>query len=135
MRANQVRLYFSSFAYVLLSELRRIGLAGTEMARAAGDWILKHPFDRYNAGMNDVDRYHYGAFYCSVAMFQLGGHYWAEFFPRLAQTLTAHQSSQRSWASEALPGGIELRYGNVYTSALAVLALTTPNQLLPVFQR
>ena len=34
MRANQVRLYFSSFAYVLLSELRRIGLAGTEMARA-----------------------------------------------------------------------------------------------------
>jgi len=34
MRANQVRLYFSSFAYVLLSELRRIGLAGTELARA-----------------------------------------------------------------------------------------------------
>ena len=34
MRANQVRLYFSSFAYVLLSELRRIGLAGTKMARA-----------------------------------------------------------------------------------------------------
>jgi len=34
MRANQVRLYFSSFAYVLLSELRRIALAGTEMARA-----------------------------------------------------------------------------------------------------
>jgi hypothetical protein len=34
MRANQIRLYFSSFAYVLLSELRRIGLAGTEMARA-----------------------------------------------------------------------------------------------------
>jgi len=34
MRANQIRLYFSSFAYVLLSELRRIGLEGTEMARA-----------------------------------------------------------------------------------------------------
>ena len=34
MRANQVRLYLSSFAYVLLSELRRLGLAGTEMARA-----------------------------------------------------------------------------------------------------
>ena len=34
MRANQVRLYFSSLAYVLLSELRRIGLAGTKMARA-----------------------------------------------------------------------------------------------------
>lgn len=34
MRGNQIRLYFSSFAYVLLSELRRIALAGTEMARA-----------------------------------------------------------------------------------------------------
>lgn len=34
MRANQVRLYLSSFAYMLLSELRRLGLAGTAMARA-----------------------------------------------------------------------------------------------------
>jgi hypothetical protein len=34
MRANQVRVYMSSFAYVLLSELRRLALAGTELARA-----------------------------------------------------------------------------------------------------
>jgi len=33
-RGNQVRLYLSSMAYVLMSELRRLGLAGTEMARA-----------------------------------------------------------------------------------------------------
>ena len=33
-RANEVRVYMSSFAYVLMSELRRLGLAGTEMARA-----------------------------------------------------------------------------------------------------
>jgi len=32
--ANQVRVYLSGFAYVVLSELRRIALAGTEMARA-----------------------------------------------------------------------------------------------------
>ncbi|MBD3853426.1 MAG: IS1380 family transposase [Acidobacteria bacterium] len=32
--ANQLRLWFSSVAYVLLSELRRVGLAGTELARA-----------------------------------------------------------------------------------------------------
>jgi hypothetical protein len=29
-----VRVYLSGFAYVMLSELRRIALAGTEMARA-----------------------------------------------------------------------------------------------------
>lgn len=34
MRANQNRLYFSSFAYVLLCALRRLGLKNTEMARA-----------------------------------------------------------------------------------------------------
>jgi Transposase DDE domain group 1 len=34
MRANQVRLYFSSIAYVLLEALRRLGLAGTELACA-----------------------------------------------------------------------------------------------------
>jgi hypothetical protein len=34
MRANQLRLYFSSVAYVLLDALRRLGLAGTALATA-----------------------------------------------------------------------------------------------------
>jgi hypothetical protein len=34
MRSNQLRLWFSSVAYVLTSELRRIGLKGTEMEEA-----------------------------------------------------------------------------------------------------
>ncbi len=34
MRGNQVRLFFSSIAYVLLEALRRLGLAGTELAEA-----------------------------------------------------------------------------------------------------
>ena len=34
MRANQVRLFFASIAYVLLEALRRLGLAGTELAAA-----------------------------------------------------------------------------------------------------
>src|SRR4051794_5807526 len=34
MRGNQVRLFFSSIAYVLLSALRRLGLAGTDLATA-----------------------------------------------------------------------------------------------------
>ena len=35
MRANQVRLFCSSVAYVLLEALRRLGLAGTELAEGA----------------------------------------------------------------------------------------------------
>jgi hypothetical protein len=34
MRANQIRLWFASLAYVLMCALRRIGLAGTKFARA-----------------------------------------------------------------------------------------------------
>jgi hypothetical protein len=39
MRANQLRLYFSSFAYVLLHGLRRLGLAGTAHAKAQSSTI------------------------------------------------------------------------------------------------
>jgi hypothetical protein len=39
MRANQVRLYFSAMAYVLMHGLRRLGLKGTELARAQATTI------------------------------------------------------------------------------------------------
>ena len=42
LRSNQLHLYFTSFAYVLLQALRRIGLTGTTMAKAqAGTIRLK----------------------------------------------------------------------------------------------
>jgi Transposase DDE domain group 1 len=39
LRANQLRLYFSAAAYLLLHGLRRLGLAGTELARAQAHTI------------------------------------------------------------------------------------------------
>jgi len=39
MRSNQLRLYFSSFAYILVHALRRLGLQGTELAKAQCDTI------------------------------------------------------------------------------------------------
>jgi hypothetical protein len=39
MRSNQLRLYFSSFAYILIHALRRLGLEGTELAKAQCDTI------------------------------------------------------------------------------------------------
>ena len=38
-RANQLRLYFSSFAYVLMQGLRRLGLTGTAYAKAQSTTI------------------------------------------------------------------------------------------------
>jgi hypothetical protein len=39
MRANQLRLWFASMAYVLMCALRRIGLAKTNLARASSNTI------------------------------------------------------------------------------------------------
>ncbi|MDP6718860.1 MAG: IS1380 family transposase [Pirellulaceae bacterium] len=39
MRSNQIRLWFSSLAYVLVAALRRLGLADTKMARSRCDTI------------------------------------------------------------------------------------------------
>jgi len=39
LRSNQVRLYFSSIAYLLLEALRRLGLQGTEFAQAQATTI------------------------------------------------------------------------------------------------
>ncbi|MHC4442389.1 MAG: prenyltransferase/squalene oxidase repeat-containing protein [Planctomycetota bacterium] len=111
------------------------GLHKTPQARSAGDWVLRYPFDRYNSVVGSLDRYHYGAYYCSQAMYQLGGHYWERFYPRLAHTLVANQNRDGSWQPELGGSGGDDRYGNVYTTALTVLALSTPYQLLPIYQR
>ena len=101
-------------------------------ARSAGEWILRHPFDQYNVCTLYKDRYHYAVFYCSQAMFQLGGRYFREFHPRLLRTLVANQSPDGSWPSEA---GEDGQFGNAYTTAMVVLAIATPYQILPIYQR
>jgi hypothetical protein len=104
----------------------------SEMAQAGGKWILNSSFDRYNVRRHPDDRYHYSAFYCSQAMFQLGGEFWESFYPPLQRTLLANQRRDGSWDRESRHDG---RYGNVYTTALVVLALTPPYQILPIYQR
>ena len=112
-----------------------LSLAGehqSEMARTAGKWVLEHPFDRYNTVEHGAERYHYSAYYCSQAMFQLGGEYWSRFFPPFQRVLLANQQQDGSWQPESAHDG---RYGNSYTTALVVLSLTPPYQLLPIYQR
>ena len=110
-----------------------LSLAGrhnTTMARSAGQWLLARPFTSYNTG--SIRRYHYSVFYSSMAMFHLGGRYWKEFYPRTADTLVRHQHADGSYEPESRKDGY---FGNAYTTSLAVLALTVPNQMLPITQR
>lgn len=109
------------------------GKHGDERAEKAGQFLLLHPFAAYNTKAFPTEHYFYSCFYCSQAMFQLGGRYWREFYPVLASTLIAHQHRNGSWDPDCHK--YDMKLGRTYTTALAVLALSPPYQLLPIFQR
>jgi hypothetical protein len=118
--------------------LAHAGFHGAPEAVQSGNWILQHNFDDYNKTepfpqdwLND--RYHYGLFNCCQAMYQLGGRYWEQFYPRAVRAVLANQRADGSWAAES--HFHDAQFGNAYTTALVVLSLGAPNQLLPIFQR
>jgi hypothetical protein len=105
----------------------------TEIAKRAGDWLLSHPFSVYGETVGGRgDRFCYSAYYCSQAMAQLGGAYWKSFFPPLVKAFLKNQSGDGAWPVEF--GGDQI-FGPTYSTALAVLTLTPPFQLLPIYQR
>jgi hypothetical protein len=113
-----------------------LALAGqhdTRIAQRAGDWLLTHPFRAFGELVGSGDRFFYSTYYCSQAMAQLGGRHWKLFFPGLVNVLLRSQYPSGEWPPE--PAGNDTSFGNTYTTAMAVLSLTPPLQLLPVYQR
>jgi len=109
----------------------------TRMAQRSGDWLLTRDFTKYNANKSisgfswQPDRYSYGVFHGTQAMYQLGGRHWTKFFPPVVETLLANQEQDGSWPVEPY----DQQFGNCYSTSLCVLALSVPNQILPIFQR
>ena len=115
--------------------LLQTGHYDQQVTHAAGEWLLKHPIEVYNQGWGSHDRFHYGVYYCSQAMFMLGGRYWAQFYPTLANTLLENQTPAGHWQLETKGGLADGRFGICFTTSLAILSLTPPYQLLPIYQR
>jgi hypothetical protein len=118
--------------------LAHAGFHNAPEATRSADWLLQFNFDDYNRIEPFTqdwknDRYHYGLFNCCQAMYQLGGRYWLQFFPRAVRTLLDNQQSDGSWPAES--HFHDAQFGNAYTTALVVLSLGAPNQLLPIYQR
>jgi hypothetical protein len=118
--------------------LAHAGFHNSPEALATGDWILAQGFKQYNVHANfnrqfQHDRYHYGLFMCCQGMYQLGGRYWEKFFPPIVETLLTNQQPNGSWPAEN--HHYDARFGNGYTTALVLLTLGAPNQLLPIYQR
>jgi hypothetical protein len=118
--------------------LAHAGYHNSAEAKRSAQWLEGYSFESYNEYLPfnqgwAHDRYHYGLFNCCQAMYQLGGRHWEQFFPPVVRTVLENQDSDGSWPAEShFHDG---QFGNAYTTALVVMTLGAPNQLLPVFQR
>jgi hypothetical protein len=113
--------------------LSMAGQHNSPMALAAGDWLVAHPYRSIYESYGDRDRFFYSTYYCSQAAAQLGGHYWKKIFPPMVDVFLSVQAANGSFPPE--PRVRDSMFGNNYTTAIAVLALTPAYQLLPVYQR
>ena len=113
--------------------LSMAGQHNTPIARAAGDWLLAHPYGAFGESYGPWDKFYYSTYYCSQAAAQLGGHYWEKFYPPMVDVFLKVQSADGSFPPEPLQG--DAIFGSTYSTAIAVLALTPAYQLLPVYQR
>jgi hypothetical protein len=114
--------------------LGHAGFHNSFEAQRTGQWLMQYRFDIYNDTLGmDRERYHYSLFNCCQGMYQLGSPYWEQFFPPTVRVVLDHQQPDGSWDAESYHR--DRAYGNSYTTALVLLSLAAPNQLLPVFQR
>jgi len=74
----------------------------------------------------DGSYYYYGQYYAVQAMWQLGGATWQRWFPVVRDELISLQQPEGSWLS---------RYSPEYSTAMALIVLQVPNNVLPIFQR
>jgi len=88
-----------------------------------GNFLLRSP-PQWNS-----HHFAYSTYYCSQAMFQLGGNHWDFFRPKMHEVLLRNQNpTTGSWfASDG--------YGPTYGTAMAVLALAVEYRFLPIYQR
>ena len=76
--------------------------------------------------------FYYGAYYCTVGMFKVGGDEWRQSREALYRTILDLQHPAGYWNPE---DGTERQAGRVYSTSLAVLALAIEYGYLPIYQR
>ncbi|MFK7818455.1 MAG: prenyltransferase/squalene oxidase repeat-containing protein, partial [Planctomycetaceae bacterium] len=88
----------------------------------AADTLIRRP-------LNSRDAYfYYGAYYCTVGMFKVGGEYWERIRPILYETILAEQGADGSWLAKT---GSERKAGHTYATCMSVLALAVEYRFLP----
>ena len=80
----------------------------------------------------------YAMTYVCQSLYQAGGKYWKEGYPKIREAIVKMQSVEAgsethgSWGANGRVGG---REGQLYGTAVSVFALTIPNRYLPILQK
>ena len=98
----------------------------TEDTMAAANLVLSRPLTKQE------HYFYYGAYYCTVGMYKVGGDEWQTARPVLYETILSLQSPSGFWAPLH---GSERGAGNVYATSMALLALCIEYGYLPIYQR
>lgn len=104
------------------------GRQDKESVAVGVQWLVNRDYPR----PWQTDYFYLSTYYSSQALAQVGGDAWNRVFPQIARNLLDEQAGDGSWPSTV---NSERKFGPVYTTSLAVLALTPPYQLLPIYQR
>ncbi len=102
------------------------GVHHSPEALGAADALLQDPLRA------DQEWFYYGAYYCTIGMFQVGGRHWEQGKSHLIPLLLNLQAEDGSWSGRQ---GQERNFGTVYATSLSVLALSVEYQYLPIYQR
>ena len=98
----------------------------TNETMAAARYILNQP-------LREQEHYfYYGAYYCTVGMFKIGGDEWQTARPVLYETILNMQDPSGRWRATQ---GSERGAGDVYATSMALLALCIEYGYLPIYQR
>ncbi|MEZ6126207.1 MAG: prenyltransferase/squalene oxidase repeat-containing protein [Planctomycetaceae bacterium] len=98
----------------------------TAETMAAAGLILSRPLTR------DEHYFYYGAYYCTVGMYKVGGSEWQEARQQLYEIILKAQESDGHFQPVQ---GSERGAGAAYATSLAVLALAIEYGYLPIYQR
>lgn len=104
------------------------GRPDNEMVLAGSNWYLTTPYPKFQS----TGHFYLACYYSSQATAQIGGDTWNRVYPQIAATLLQGQAGDGSWPAGK---GNEISFGPTYSTSMAVLALTPPYQLLPIYQR
>lgn len=73
-----------------------------------------------------IGHYFYGHYYAAQAMYSAGDTYWNKWWPAVRGELLAKQTAEGYWQGQA---------GKEYGTAMALIILQIPDQMLPIFQK